>query len=641
MPRRDFGRYKIVEEVGRGAMGVVYRATDPLVGRTVAIKAINQGYLEGVGVKATEYLERFRREAEVAGRLDHPNIVKIFDLGPDYLVMEFVEGQSLASLVRGHARMKPDHILQVVAEVASALDYAHARGVVHRDVKPGNVMVAPDGRSKVMDFGLARVESSTLTAAGEVLGSAAYMAPEAVLGEPADARSDIFGLGVVAYEMMTGDRPFSGTSITLIIQNIVHAKPRSARALNLHLPPEYDAIFERVLAKKPEERYETASAFASALALRTWAEPELPTPAAIPPAPVAAKWSHTIPIGSQTIPIDPRMLAAARSADDDAPLASLLDGVGPSTTLPPGTTLPPLPRDVASRRVGPSDVLPPAGEPVRLSALPTPATPKRRAGVSLGALVLAAGVVGLALLAGAGVFVYRMLRRPRLPEVATSPTSAAPAKLRPSATPSRVIAADRPTPAPTATPKPVVVPATLTVSSEPGGARVTIGGVARGTTPARIELPPGKIGVSVEKDGFKPWRRDVILFSRGLSLDARLERASAPELAPTPTPRPAPTPTPRVKTGDLVPMGPDVTAPKKLSGSSPRVRSGQPLTGSVVVEFVVDEDGRIREPHVVEPAGNALDAACLEAVRDWRYEPAASQGVKVRVVQRAKFTFRN
>jgi TonB family protein len=266
----SFGRYKVAEELGRGAMGVVYRAVDPAIGRSVAIKAINRSYLESLGVRPEEYAERFQREAQVAGALNHPHIVKIFDLGPDYLVMEYVEGQTLAAMLRARGRVPHMTALRILGQAAAAVDHAHASGIVHRDIKPANIMMQPDGSVKVMDFGLARIESSTLTAAGEVLGSAAYMAPEVVLGQPADARSDNFSLAVVAYELLTGLRPFAGPTVSAIIQSVVRTTPRSVRELDATLPPEVDPAFARALAKEPAERYALAGDFARALASAPW-----------------------------------------------------------------------------------------------------------------------------------------------------------------------------------------------------------------------------------------------------------------------------------------------------------------------------------------------------------------------------------
>ncbi len=268
----SFGRYKVAEEIGRGAMGVVYRAVDPSIGRSVAIKAINRTYLESVGVQPGEYAERFQREAQVAGALNHPHIVKIFDLGPDYIVMEYVEGQTLAGLLRQRGRLPREVALRLLGEAASALDHAHSSGIVHRDIKPANFMVQSDGSVKVMDFGLARIESSTLTAAGEVLGSAAYMAPEVVLGQSADARSDIFSLAVVAYELLAGVRPFAGPTVSAIIQSVVRTTPRSVRELDASLQSEVDAVFTRALAKEPAARYPSAGDFAQALSAAAWSK---------------------------------------------------------------------------------------------------------------------------------------------------------------------------------------------------------------------------------------------------------------------------------------------------------------------------------------------------------------------------------
>ncbi len=304
---RNFGRYKVAEELGRGAMGVVYRAVDPVIGRTVAIKAINHGYLESVGVRGEEYQARFEREAQVAGGLDHHNIVKIYDLGPDYLVMEHVEGQTLATRLKQEGPLDREAALRVVHETAAALDYAHGLGVVHRDIKPANLMLTRQGAVKVMDFGLARIESSTLTAAGEILGSAAYMAPEVIQGQPADARSDNFALAVLAYELLTGERPFGGATVSAIIHNVVRSQPRSPRELNRQLPPEYDAIFARAFAKDPAERYGRALDFAEALATCAWGETRPGTDATVRVgSPLAAPEPPPVPAaeddpGGQTV----------------------------------------------------------------------------------------------------------------------------------------------------------------------------------------------------------------------------------------------------------------------------------------------------------------------------------------------------
>jgi serine/threonine-protein kinase len=655
--RRDFGRYKIAEEIGRGAMGVVYRALDPMMGRRVAIKAINTSYLEGVGVRAAEYLERFRREAEVAGALSHPQIVKIYDLGPDYLVMEYVEGQSLASLLQGRQRMPPERILQIVAEIAAALDFAHARGIVHRDIKPGNVMVQPDGSAKVMDFGLARIASSTLTAAGEILGSVSYMAPEVILGRPADARSDIFSLGVVAYEMMTGERPFGGGSITVIIQNVVRMSPRPARHLNSHLPPEYDAIFDRALAKEPGARYPTAGAFADELSLRRWFEPERPPVEDAAPLPEPGLASPTVELSarvarlanpSATIPPWPPARVPESLRTPPAPRQE------PAPTLvgPEAPTLKDAPHvaTAAVAALGRSEVLasdlPPPQHPA--TATEPVAAGRRPSRLPFGLILGAAAVCILGCFGGLGLYAYRLVAR-RAPSPAPPPATLGaapapdpsapalpPAEPTPAAAPEPPITAvveaaplEPPTPATTA---PAL--ATLVVNSDPPGARVVVDRRERGRTPLTLQLRPGKVGVVLSRDGYQPHVADVIVRQR-TELNARLVPI------PPPTTLPAPTPPP-VREGELVSLGPDVAPPRKLSGDSPRTPAAARnlrLSGSVLLEFLVDEEGRVLDPKVVESAGGLLDTACLEAVRTWRYQPATKEGVRVKVVQKAKFTF--
>ncbi|HSF04095.1 MAG TPA: serine/threonine-protein kinase, partial [Solirubrobacterales bacterium] len=218
---RSFGRYEVVEEIGNGAMGRVYRGFDPLVRRSVAIKTVRSEHL-ATG-SADEYLRRFRREAQAAGRLSHPHIVSIYDVGEDYFVMEFLEGTSLEALLRQRVKLEVAEALRLLAPVADALDYAHKAGIVHRDIKPGNIMVLAEGRPKLMDFGVAHLDASVMTRAGEILGSPSYMAPEQIAGgEEVSARSDLFSLAVVAYEAVTGRKPFEGTSLTNIIYRVVH-----------------------------------------------------------------------------------------------------------------------------------------------------------------------------------------------------------------------------------------------------------------------------------------------------------------------------------------------------------------------------------------------------------------------------------
>ncbi|MGE5639205.1 MAG: protein kinase domain-containing protein [Clostridia bacterium] len=256
------GRYKIVGELGRGAMGAVYRASDPLIERDVAIKTLLPTLPPEV---MDEVRERFIREARSAGRLNHPNIVTIFDVGEQdgvaYIAMELLEGRSLQQILREDPRLPFDTVAELVAQVADALDAAQAYKIVHRDVKPANIMVGPTGRAKLTDFGVAHVESSSMTQTGAALGSPKYMSPEQVLGLPVDPRSDIFSLGVVLYEMLVRKTPFerpTDTTVFTMMHRIAGEPHVAASEVDSSVPAGFDAILARALAKKPEQRYQRA-----------------------------------------------------------------------------------------------------------------------------------------------------------------------------------------------------------------------------------------------------------------------------------------------------------------------------------------------------------------------------------------------
>ncbi len=612
-----FGRYKISEEIGRGSMGVVYRATDPAIGRTVAIKVINEGYLDSVGVEASEYFERFKREAEVAGRLNHPCIAKIFDLGPNFIVMEYVDGQDLAALLRAPTRQRLSEALDIVTQIAGALDHAHANGVIHRDVKPANVLVQANGAVKVMDFGLARIDSSTLTAAGEILGSASYMAPEIVKGRPATRHSDIFSLGVVAYELMTGDRPFGGASISAIIHSIVQATPRPIHAVNLSLPQDYDAIFARVLSKEPDDRYASAGEFARALVLKKWADHD---PTLLAPLPEISTEATTERDGRQ---IRAAALAAATSPSDESPAAR-----------------PPRPVEATIILGAPLSGSPPApAAPQR-----DPAPRARRSNGLLWGVLGCGAVLLLVVLAAVALLVgHFRSQQASVPASASAIPSAPeetlpPAAAEPPATASAAGASSEP-PIRSSPPE---TPARLRVTSAPEGARVLVGGRVRGTTPLALDLPPGPTSIVVDKAGFRAWRRNVRL-TPGSEETLRAELEAKPQAPPPPRQVAAatPSPPPLTKVGDLVALTPDVIPPKRLSGPSPDMPRSLPRVKSatVLVRFVVTEEGKVEDPTIVESAGPALDEACLDAVRKWRYSPALKNDVRVRVGQQARFRF--
>lgn len=255
------GRYEIVGELGRGAMGVVFRATDPVIGRSVAVKTIRLTE-EGTGLSRAELLSRFQTEARAAGLLTHPNIVVVYDAGEEnglyYITMELVDGKSLQALLDGGHAFPVPRVLRILEQTCSALQFAHERNIVHRDIKPANLMLTADDTVKVTDFGTAKIlQMGTVQQTTHVMGTPSYMSPEQVKGRPVDGRTDIFSLGVVMYEMLTGEKPFPGQSITTVIYKIVNEDPIPPRQLNPSLHPGLNDIVLRALAKEPEERYQS------------------------------------------------------------------------------------------------------------------------------------------------------------------------------------------------------------------------------------------------------------------------------------------------------------------------------------------------------------------------------------------------
>lgn len=262
------GKYELRHQIGRGAMGVVFEAYDTVIERRVALKMLR------TDVFAPEQLAdvraRFKREAHSAGRLSHPNIVTIFDYGEHegapYIAMDLMSGEELSRSLESGARMPLPQIVRVMEQLLGALAYAHEAGIVHRDVKPSNVFVLRDGSIKMVDFGLARIEASNLTETGTLLGTPAYMSPEQFLGLPVDARSDLFSAGVILYQMLTGDRPFTGSPST-IMQKVLRQDPVEPSVLNPTLSAAWDDLVKRALAKKPDDRLQSARQFADYIRL--------------------------------------------------------------------------------------------------------------------------------------------------------------------------------------------------------------------------------------------------------------------------------------------------------------------------------------------------------------------------------------
>jgi len=262
------GRYEIVAELGKGAMGVVYRANDPMLNRMVAIKTINTEEAGHEGM--AEYEARFYTEAKAAGGLNHPNIIIIYDIGKSghlvYMAMEYIQGKELREWLADGKPLPIAQAVDIAAQVAEGLAYAHQHQVVHRDIKPANIMITPEGRAKIADFGIARMRSSeTRTQTGVILGSPKYIAPEQVVGKRADHRSDIFSLGVILYECITGATPFNGEGLSALMYQITNHDPAPPSSSNSQVPVMLDYIVAKVLAKGPEARYQSAADFANDL----------------------------------------------------------------------------------------------------------------------------------------------------------------------------------------------------------------------------------------------------------------------------------------------------------------------------------------------------------------------------------------
>ncbi len=266
MPLEQLGRYEIIGELGHGAMGAVYKARDPLIDRIVAIKTVG---LELSREESEAFEQRFYREATSAGRLNHANIVTIHDVGKSgdvaYIAMEFLQGRSVREILDSGVVLPPETIADIVAQVADGLAYAHENGVVHRDIKPPNIMVLDSGLVKITDFGIALLPTGSRTLAGTVFGSPKYMSPEQVLGREVDGRTDIFSLGAVLYEMLTGFAPFFGGELDAVLYQVINETPAAPHSRNKAIAPVFDYIVAKAMAKIPDDRYANARAMASDL----------------------------------------------------------------------------------------------------------------------------------------------------------------------------------------------------------------------------------------------------------------------------------------------------------------------------------------------------------------------------------------
>jgi serine/threonine protein kinase len=272
------GKYQIRGVLGRGAMGTVYDGWDPVIGRRVAIKTVR--LLDPDDAEAHDALARFKNEAQAAGRLSHRNIVSVYDYGESddnaYIVMEFVEGQSLKQCLDAGQHFPAAETVRIMEHLLAGLRYSHDKGVMHRDIKPGNVILAKDGQVKLADFGIARIESSAMTLVGTVLGTPAYMSPEQLMGQPTDRRTDIYSAGVLLYQLLTGVRPFEG-GLTAIMHKALNTTPPRPSEVSVAAPASLDPVVARAMAKQPANRFPNAGAFARAMRAAFAAATERPS----------------------------------------------------------------------------------------------------------------------------------------------------------------------------------------------------------------------------------------------------------------------------------------------------------------------------------------------------------------------------
>ncbi len=567
------GRYQIVGTLGFGAMGAVYKAFDPLIKRTLAIKTIRLD-IPRQSPQHAAFIQRFYREARISGTLSHPNIVTLYDIGEEggapFLAMEFVDGHTIASVIEEGTRFKPEKVVALVSQVAAAVDYAHSRGVVHRDIKPSNLILHDEDKVKVTDFGIAKLADSEITHAGVLLGTPAYMSPEQAMGDNLDGRSDIFSLGVCAFEMLSGQQPFPGSNVTAILYRLVHVEPivpADLEALGL-VPQKWRDVFQKVLAKKPSERHPTATAFVRDLeeCLGSWfaglGEKTVHIPAlaaAVPPAvPSAEPEAATVLLGGMrpaddsgaTLALRTPPAAVSRAADTAAEGSEDAVTVVLKAPLPPGFT--PSARDtddaatVVLKTVPPT---PPAGD-IAKAEEPGGAADARSTAPLLPDSLRASGLpddgATIVLMTPPGTGDSPVEPPPTMPPTPTVPQAVRPqrrggrgwlvtaaiigvvvmagffvwALWRRAALPSPSDAvALAPSSSPLSAPpsaEPAASAATasgsLFVESTPAGARVRVNGEPRGQTPLDLaDLAFGSYEVRVELRGYEPQTQTVAI----------------------------------------------------------------------------------------------------------------------------------
>ena len=524
---QKIGRYEIVGELGKGAMGIVYKALDPMIGRTVAMKTMR---VDVHGMEADEMLKRFQNEARAAGVLQHPNIVTIYDAGEQdgmfYIAMEYIEGVTLHSLILQNRVLPVEQVIDYSRQICAGLDQAHAHGVIHRDVKPANIMIMPDGLVKIMDFGIAKAGGG-LTSAGQVLGTPNYMSPEQVKGRTLDGRSDLFSFGVMLYEMVTGEKPFTGQNVTTIIYKIVNENPIAPRELDVTIHPGLSAVIAKSLSKSPDERYQKGADLVKDLANYK----SLGTPGESSAKMSSAEVLADPNASDKTVVFDSGSMAKAASGSMAAQSAPAAAAPAPAAAAPsPAVKAIDSTVGLAKKKVAPA-------------VAAAKKDPKK---------AMLAGVVLLVVIALIGGVMY-MRHRSAVQQAAAeeaqrqadaqkvaqearahvnqeiqnapAPAEPAPAPETPAATPEKPATKGStktakpaaqpakttasPSPAP-AQPQPAATTGDLQVSSNPSGAQVQIDGSSQQNSPFTFKnLTPGQHTVVVSKPGFTTETRKI------------------------------------------------------------------------------------------------------------------------------------
>lgn len=637
---KKLGKYEILKPLGSGGMGSVYLGRDIIIGRLVAIKTLN---LEiGEELEKSD-IDSFFNEAKVAGTLIHPNIVAIFDAGIEedipFIVMEFFDGVPLSKFLETR-ELTTKEKLEILRKIGKAIDFAHSKGVIHRDVKPANILINDDKEVKIADFGIARIISSQKLKQSVAIGTPAYIAPEQAIGEAIDQRADIFSLAVVAYELLSGVAPFLGNDYNSTLYNVLYAEPREVRRLkDAGINEEkWKKTFERALSKKPEKRFSTAKDLVEAL------EEVIISDRLIKPL----KQTGDIQVETRTLKVSRRkpktgnlLFSILRS------LKSLSNAIKSSFTnlsvsirimfialiiplilIPAIFVLTSIKKEEKKEAVPPVKILEETPfEKLSPLSLPEP-VPEKPTEVILQifsnpphAKVIVDGEEK----GETPLFIPRIGESEvtvRLEKEGYFPVTRK-IKIDPSEGDKRVEINLKPL---------QTISMNINVISEPEGAKIFINGRIVGITPlSSYPLSYGTYQIAIEKEGYKPKYDEIKVFKGGKqTLSFVLEPIQKIEERRLPV------------EGELVEINEKVVRPKKISGEYPTIPSKFRKKGkfSVTLSFIVDEKGDIREAIVEKSSGEPdLDRVAIKAIQSWKFTPPTLEGVKVKVRNRQVFTF--